>query len=53
MPTANLPVLRHTSSSAWHSLFDLAEKVPGNWCLVDGQMAVLWCTKRSTTALNE
>ena len=44
-----MPVLGHSSSLAWHALFDLAEKVPNNWCLVSGQMVHLWCIERGTT----
>ncbi|MDY7541798.1 hypothetical protein [Cryobacterium sp. 5B3] len=41
-----MPALGNKSSLAWHALFDLAEKVPNNWCLVGGQMVHLWCISR-------
>lgn len=49
MTVIEMPVLGHSSSLAWHALFDLAEKVPNNWCLVGGQMVHLWCIERGTT----
>jgi len=49
MTVIEMPVLGQRSSLAWHALFDLAEKVPNNWCLVGGQMVHLWCIERGTT----
>lgn len=49
MPVIQMPVLGHSSSQAWHALFDLAAKVPDHWCLVGGQMVHLWCIERGTT----
>jgi len=33
-------------TSSWHGLFDLAEREPGGWALVGGQMVHLWCAER-------
>lgn len=48
MTPIELPPLSHKSGQAWHALFDLAAKVPGDWCLVGGQMVHLWCVERGT-----
>ncbi|TDW31412.1 hypothetical protein [Cryobacterium psychrophilum] len=49
MTVIQMLVLGNKSSQAWHALFDLAEKVPNNWCLVGGQMVHLWCIERGVT----
>lgn len=43
-----LPAAPGPQTEAWHALFDLYERHPGNWALIGGQMVHLHCIERGS-----
>ena len=40
-PVVVMPPLGRALTYIWHLLFELADEVPGVWCLIGGQMVAL------------
>ncbi len=46
-----MPAMSQAQTDGWHTLFDLAQRIPNGWTLVGGQMVHLHCTERGASPI--